>query len=77
MSALTTEQAKYLTYEIDYNGTKYTSTTTGLSIALAKTSGVAPVKVKVAYIQPDDPNDLPSSEVTVPLTASLTYNQAA
>ena len=77
MSALTTEQAKYLTYEIDYNGTKYTSTTTGLSIALAKTSGVAPVKVKVAYIQPDNPNDLPSSEVTVPLTASLTYNQAA
>lgn len=77
MSPLTTEQAKYLTYEIDYDGTKYTNTTPGLTIALAKTSGVATVKVRVAYIQPDDPKDLPSSEVTVPLTASLTYNQAA
>lgn len=77
MSTLTTEQAKYLTYEIDYNGTKYTNTTSGLSIALAKTSGVAPVKVRVAYIQPDASKDLPSSEVTVPLTASLTYDQAA
>lgn len=76
MSALTTEQAKYLAYEISYNGTVYTSTSSDLSISLAKSS-TAPVKVKVSYIQPDDPADLPSSEVTVPLTASLTYNQAA
>lgn len=77
MSPLTTERAKYLTYEIYYNGTKYTNTTSDLSIALAKTSGEATVKVKVAYIQPEAPKDLPSSEVTVPLTASLTYKQAA
>ena len=77
MSPLTTEQSKYLTYEISYDGTTYTSTTTGLSVALAKTTGVASVKVKIAYVQPADPNDLPSSEVTIPLTASLTYNQAA
>ena len=76
MSSLTTEQSKYLTYEIDYNGNTYTSTQTGLSIALANTSGVVPVKVKVSYVQPENPADLPSSEVTIPLTASLTYNQA-
>lgn len=77
MNSLTTEQAKYLTYEITYNGTEYTTTTSSLSVALAKTSGVAPVKVRVEYIQPDNPADLPSSEVNVSLTASLTYNQAA
>lgn len=77
MSALTTEQAKYLKYVITYNGTEYTTTTSSLSVALANTTGVAPVKVRVEYIQPDNPADLPSSEVTVPLTASLTYNQAA
>ena len=77
MNSLTTEQAKYLTYEITYNGTEYTTTTSSLSVALAKTSGVAPVKVRVEYIQPDNPADLPSREVNVSLTASLTYNQAA
>lgn len=76
MSPLTTEQSKYLTYEIDYNSNTYTSTQTGLSISLANTSGVVPVKVKVSYVQPENPADLPSSEVTIPLTASLTYNQA-
>lgn len=77
MSALTTEQAKYLTYEITYNGTKYTANATGLSVALAKTEGVATVKVRVQYIQPENSADLPSTQVTVPLTASLTYKQAA
>lgn len=76
MSALTTEQAKYLTYEITYNGTKYTANATGLSVALAKTGGVATVKVRVQYIQPEASADLPSTQVTVPLTASLTYSQA-
>lgn len=76
MSALTTEQAKYLTYEITYNGTKYTANATGLSVALAKTEGVATVKVRVQYIQPEASADLPSTQVTVPLTASLTYSQA-
>ena len=77
MSSLSTQQAKYLKYVITYNDTEYTTNATGLSVALAKTSGVAPVKVRVEYIQPDNPTDLPSSEVNVSLTASLTYNQAA
>lgn len=76
MSSLTPEQAKYLTYEITYNGTKYTATATKLSVALAKTEGVATVKVRVQYIQPEASADLPSTQVTVPLTASLTYEQA-
>lgn len=77
MSGLDADKAKYLKYVITYNGTEYTTTTEGLSIALANTTGVAPVKVRVEYIQPDDSADLPSTQVTVPLTASLTYEQAA
>lgn len=76
MSALDANKAKYLKYEIYYNGTKYTTNTTELSIALAKTIGEATVKVRVEYIQPDDYNDLPSDPVNVPLTASLIYSQA-
>ena len=77
MSSLSTEQAKYLKYVITYNDTEYTTTTSSLSVALAKTEGVATGKVRVQYIQPENSADLPSTQVTVPLTASLTYNQAA
>ena len=76
MTSLTEAQAKYLTYTVTYdNGTPYSSTTTGLSNLLAKTNGVAPVKVRVQYVQPANSDDLPSNDVTVSLSASLTYNQ--
>ena len=76
MSGLTAEQQKYLTYEIDYNGTKYTQTTTGLNVSLpAKQSNTVTVKVTVKYNQPDNPTDLPSERQFVNLTASFDYEQ--
>ncbi len=76
LGGLTTDQAKYIKYSIFYNGTEYTATTTGLSIALAKNTGTATVKVRVEYFLPDDENDLPQTDATVSLTGSLSYSQA-
>lgn len=77
LSSLSDAQKKYLTYSLTYNnGTTYTATTDGLSLLLAKETGVAPVKVRVEYIQPNDSADLPATTASVTLTASLDYNQA-
>ena len=68
--------SKYLKYEVYYNGTKYTSTTTGLSTALAADASV-PVKVRVEYVLPEDEDDLPKdNDVKVTLSASFDYEQA-
>lgn len=76
MTELSEAQQKYLTYEIEYNDIIYTATTTGLTIPLANTTGVKTVRVKVAYIQPENSADLPSTDVNLTLDASLTYKQA-
>ena len=75
MSALTAAQAKYLTYKLTYDGTDYTATTTGLSNAL-NASASKTVKVRLDYVQPESSEDLPASDATVTLTASLDYVQA-
>ncbi len=73
MTALTTAQQKYLTYTINYDGTDYTSSASSLTVSLDP-NVTKTVKVRVEYIYPEDPEDLPST-VTIPLTASLTYTQ--
>ncbi len=76
MSALSTEQSKYLTYTITYKNVDYTASQSSLTnLTLAKTDGTEPVKVRVEYIQPDNAADLPSTNQTVNLTATLTYTQ--
>ena len=75
MSALTAAQAKYLTYKLTYDGTDYTATTTGLSNAL-NASASKTVKVRLDYVQPEQSEDLPATDATVTLTASLDYVQA-
>lgn len=75
MTSLTAEQSKYLTYTITYDGTTYNATTENLSIALAS-GATKDVKIRVSYIQPDDATDLPSTEQTISLTATLSYIQA-
>ena len=77
LSTLTTAQQKYLTYTVTYDSTPYTATQTGLSLSLPHTSGsnTKAVKVRVAYIQPENSADLPQSSVDVTLTASLNYVQ--
>jgi hypothetical protein len=77
MSSLTTEQSKYLTYTITYNnGTTYSaSNATITGVTLPKTTGVAPVKVRVTYVAPADSANLPTTDQTVTLSATLTYTQ--
>ena len=77
LTALTVEQSKYLTYKLSYNGTDYSSTATGLSVPLAAKTGVETVTVRVEYVAPENPADLPASDVELSLTASLTYKQVA
>ena len=74
MSTLTAAQQEYLTYTVTYNnGTAYTATTNNITGVRLPASGTHPVKVRVAYVQPADSNDLPSSDTTVTVTGSLYY----
>lgn len=77
LAGLSTAQAKYIHYSVFYNGTEYTATTSGLTIPLAKTTGTATVKVRVEYYLPDAATDLPTTDVQLNLTSSLTYTQAS
>ena len=80
MSTLTTEQDDYLNYTVSYTDstpttTAYTaSTSTGLAKAL-NAGADHTVKVRVEYVEPANPANLPGSTVTVPLTATLQYKQ--
>ena len=69
-------QEKYLTYEVSYNGSMYTETRTGLNIDL-NSGATVPVKVTVRYVQPTVATDLPSTEQTITLNASLSFAQKA
>ena len=74
MSSLSPEQSKYLTYTVSYGGTNFTNTNNALDIALNK--GVSSnVVVRVEYVAPTDPANLPSSDATVSLSLKLVYNQ--
>ena len=75
MSGLSTEQAYYLDYLVSYGGGTYNTSQTGLSKPLAADASET-VKVKLVYKQPDDSANLPSTDVTVNLTATLGYEQA-
>lgn len=74
MSPLSPEQSKYLTYTVSYGGTNFTSTNNALSTALNKGAS-SDVVVRVEYIAPTDPANLPSSDATVSLSLKLVYNQ--
>lgn len=75
MTSLTDEQAKYLTYTITYDGQTYTTTTSDLSIALAK-GATKDVTVRVEYVAPTDATELPTTAQTISLDATLSYKQA-
>lgn len=77
LSSLSETQSKYLKYTLTYDNTTYETTTQNLQTMLAKTNGTAAVKVRVEYVQPENSEDLPEATITIPLTASLTYVQAA
>ena len=74
MSSLTTEQSKYLTYKIIYNGTEYSSTTDGINnVSLASTAS-HPVKIRIDYILPESASDLPSTQQEVTVSGQLDYS---
>ena len=76
LTKLTDAQAKYLTYEVTYDGVSYAADTTGLALAL-NSSDSKKVTVKVTYVQPENPSDLPTSTVSVDLGVTLNYDQIA
>lgn len=79
MTALTTDQQKYLTYVVTYNGTDYSATNSSISgVTLPFTSGsnTHPVKVRVTYVQPENSTDLPQQAVQLTLSAVLNYTQS-
>jgi len=75
MSTLTEAQQKYLTYTVTYDGKEYNATTSGLTYAL-NTGDTKTVKVKVAYIQPENSTDLPTTDTTVTISGSFNYDMA-
>lgn len=76
MSTLTTEQAKYLKYEINVGGQTYEASASGLSVNLpAGGSTPITVKVTVTYVQPGEASELPTSRQFVNLTAAFNYVQ--
>ena len=77
LPTLTTEQAKYLTHELYYNGTKYTSSQSNIEDISLGATETATVKVRVQYIQPANASDLPASAQTIALNATLSYTQKA
>ena len=77
LSELTETEKKYLVYEVYYNGTKYDTTTTGLTGIELTSGATVPVKVRIQYIQPTNAADLPSAEASITLNASLSFSQKA
>ncbi|MBQ6285683.1 MAG: hypothetical protein IJK67_05215 [Bacilli bacterium] len=74
LSNLTAAQQEYITYTVNYAGTDYTQTTSGLNIALAPNeTQTAKVTVTVNYVYPENATDLPTTDQEVTLTAALNY----
>ena len=73
MSSLDTDQAKYLTYTIQYNnGTTYSTTTDNLAVELAA-GAEHPVKIRVEYKSTAAQGDLPTTDQTITVTGQLDY----
>lgn len=77
LPTLTEAQAKYLTHELYYNGTKYTSSQSNIEDISLVSGASATVKVRVQYIQPANASDLPAAAQTITLNATLSYTQDA
>lgn len=72
LSGLTTAQEKYISYNVNYNGTDYTETTDGLAEDLEVNDSHTMV-VTVEYLLPDEASDLPATDAEVNLTIALDY----
>ena len=78
MSTLTSQQQKYLSYKVYFDGHEFTASQSNLSYSLPATTGnTKTVKVRAEYIAPEHSSDLPGTNDPVTLTASLGFEQAA
>lgn len=76
MNAPSAAQSNYVNYSIIYNGTTYTATNNAITgVTLPKSTGTHPVKVRIEYVQPADDANLPTTDQTITLTATLNYEQ--
>lgn len=77
MTGLTTDQAKYITYVVNYAGTDYTATTDNINAVLAaSTHATATVTVTVSYVAPAEATDLPATDQQLNLNVQLDYVDA-
>ena len=74
LSGLTAAQEKYINYVVTYDGINYESTIENVNNIIAS-QGTKSVHVLVQYIQPEDYQDLPQSDVEINLTAAFNYEQ--
>lgn len=74
MSGPNADQAKYLSYTIDYGGTTYTGPQTGITGKKLAANGEETVKVKLAYILPESASDLPATNQTITISGNLGYS---
>lgn len=76
MSTLTTEQARWLTYTVEYNGTTYNGSASGLNHAL-NVNGSHTVTLTLQYKTDIDQQYLPTTGATITVNGSLHYVDAA
>ena len=74
MGGLDSDQKKYIQHVVTYDGVSYEATTSNLNNLIAG-DATKKVHVKVTYIQPEVPSDLPENDVNLTLTVALNYQQ--
>ena len=77
MSGLSDAQKKYLSYTIDYGGTQYTGSQTGITGKTLAAGGEDTVTVRLEYLLPENATDLPKTNQEITITGSLGYESAA
>ena len=74
MSTLTTAEQKYLSYTVDYNGTTYNASQSGITGKALAANTQVPVTIRLEYLQPANSTDLPSTNQSITITGSLGYS---
>lgn len=74
-AALTDVEKKYFEYVVIYDGQTYTSSTGTVALPINPGQSKA-LTVKVRYLQPENSEDLPTTDKTISVSGSLTYSIA-
>ncbi len=72
----TTGHENYLKFEVVYNGTTYDQASNTVADAtVLQSTQTEEFTVRVSYVAPENPDDLPSNNVQATLTATLVYTE--